>query len=160
MLRVLSTPPEPTANTKTPPHHTRSLQTYSSIMKIISLNTHGLSNFIKFRRLLTKLRIYKPDIILLQETFIHSIHPSQLTSYSSQWQSIWKGDIHLSTHLAILIALHISSQHLRTSPCHRIMDVSISPPNSTPLTIRNIYGPVHQSQQPAFWDSLPPLLPN
>src|SRR5438128_8762426 len=128
-------------------------------MKIISLNTHGLSNFIKFRRLLTKLRIYKPDIILLQETFIHSIHPSQLTSYSSQWQSLWKGDIHLSTHLAILIAPHISSQHLRTSPCHRIMDVSISPPNSTPLTLPNIYTPIHQPHNPTIPATPPPLPP-
>src|SRR5437899_4611682 len=101
-------------------------------MKIISLNTHGLTNFHKFRRLLTKLRIHKPDIILLQETFIHSIHPSQLTSHSTQWQLLWNGDIHLSTHLAILISPHIPSQHLYTPPCHRIMDVSIHSPPSPP----------------------------
>src|SRR5580765_5290263 len=129
-------------------------------MKIISLNTHGLSNFTKFCRLLTRLRTHKPDIILFQETFIHTIHSSQLTSHSTQWQSLWNGDIHISTHLAILITPHIPSQHLYTSPCHQIMDVSITPPNSTPITIHNIYGPVQQQQQSAFWDSLPPLLPN
>ena len=102
-------------------------------MKIISLNSHGLSNFPKFCRLLNKLRILKPDIILLQETFTLSNNPLSLPSHIAQWQSIWNGNIYLSSHLAILIPSHIPSQHLYTSPCQCIMDVTISPPILYPL---------------------------
>src|SRR5438128_4836264 len=113
-------------------------------MKIISLNTHGLSNFSKCRRLLSKLRIHKPDIILLQETFTLSPTSPTFSSITTQWQSIWNGDIYLSTHLAILIPAHISSHHIFTSSYHRIMDISIHPHNSPPFIIWNIYGPTQQ----------------
>src|SRR5438128_3766470 len=129
-------------------------------MKIISLNTHGLSDFSKFRRILSKLRFRKPDIILLQETFTLSTNPPTLPSIIAQWQSIWNGAIYLSNHLAILIPSHIPSQHIATSTCNRIMDVSVHPPNSSPFIIRNIYDPAQPQLQPHFWDSLPSLLPN
>ena len=44
-------------------------------MKIISLNANGLSDFNKFKRIITKLSPLSPDIILLQEIFSYGITP-------------------------------------------------------------------------------------
>src|SRR5438128_11376782 len=40
------------------------------------------------------------------------------------------------------------------------MDVSISHPKLSDITVRNIYAPARSALQHSFWSSLPPLYPN
>jgi len=104
-------------------------------MKIISLNTNGVSNFQKFKRILTKLTPLSPDIILLQEIFNYNITPNRLKFLTQMWSSIWKGDIHATPYVAILVTPHIKSNLSFESTDHRIIDITIAPPHAPITTI-------------------------
>src|SRR6185295_10134171 len=129
--------------------------------KIISLNANGLSDFQKLKRILTKLRPLSPDIILLQEIFDYTITPDKLKFKTQSWTSIWKGDIHATPYVAVLVSPHIQSNLSFESNDHRIMDISILPPHSTQINIRNVYAPAddHNQGQRAFWNAFPDLPP-
>ena len=128
-------------------------------MKIVSFNANGLSNFHKFKRILTKLKSFSPDIILLQEIFNYNITSNRLKFSTQMWSSIWKGDIHATPYVAVLIAPHITSTLCFESNDHRIIDITIFPPHSPPTNVRNIYAPADHTSQRSFWTSFPPLPP-
>src|SRR6185436_20850167 len=104
-------------------------------MRVISFNANGLTNFQKFKRVLTKLKSFSPDIILLQEIFSYNITPNRLNFNTKMWSSIWKGDIHATPYIAILVSPHIKSNLCFESTDHRIMDITIYPPHTPPLHI-------------------------
>ena len=126
-------------------------------MKIITLNTHGLSDFTKVKRILTKLKPLSPDIILFQEIFNYNITPESLKFKIQTWSSIWKGTIHATPFVATLIAPHIDSSLTFESTDHRILDITITPPHSPQINVRNIYAPADNTVQRPFWTSFPPL---
>ena len=126
-------------------------------MKIISLNTQGLSDFTKFKRILTKLKPFSPDIILFQEIFDYNITPDRLKFKIQTWSSIWKGTIHATPFVATLIMPHIKSSLTYESNDHRILDITITPSHSPQINVRNIYAPAKHTVQRPFWTSLPPL---
>src|SRR6185312_8977975 len=116
-------------------------------MKIVSFNANGLSNFHKFKRILTKLKSFSPDIILLQEIFNYNITSNRLKFSTQMWSSIWKGDIHATPYVAVLIAPHITSTLCFESNDHRIIDITIFPPHSPPTNVRNSYSPSDHTSQ-------------
>jgi len=126
-------------------------------MKIISFNANSLSNFQKFKRILTKLKSFSPDIILLQEIFNYNITPNCLKFATKTWSSVWKGDIHAIPYVAILVNPHIKSTLSFESNDHRIIDITISSPHSPTTNIRNVYAPADHTAQRTFWTSFPPL---
>ena len=126
-------------------------------MKIISLNTQGLSDFTKFKRILTKLKPFSPDIILFQEIFDYNITPDRLKFKIQTWSSIWKGTIHATPFVATLIMPHIKSSLTYESKDHRILDITITPSHSPQINVCNIYAPAKHTVQRPFWTSLPPL---
>src|SRR6185436_6532863 len=130
-------------------------------MKIISFNTRGLSDFNKFRRIIHKLRLHRPDIILLQETFTNAHTTLDLNHIRNTWNNIWQGDIYLSNHIAILVSPTLSSTQIFQSPDNRIIDISLKSHTKQTIYIRNIYAPSggHTTSQ-QFWDNLPPNPPN
>src|SRR6185312_17208197 len=128
-------------------------------MKIISLNANGLSDFQKVKRILTKFHPLSPDIILLQEIFDYSITPDKLKFNIQTWTTIWKGDIHATPYVAVLISPHIQSSLSFESNDHRIMDISIFPPHSSQINIRNVYAPADNQAQRTFWNAFPDLPP-
>ena len=128
-------------------------------MRIISLNTNGLSNFQKFKCILTKLKSFSPDIILFQEVFNYNITPNRLRFHTQMWSSIWKGDIHATPYIAILVSPQFKSNLSFESLDHRIMDINIYPPHSPPISIRNVYAPADHTRQRSFWTSFPPSPP-
>src|SRR6185436_740588 len=130
-------------------------------MKIISFNTRGLSDFNKFRRIIHKLRLHRPDIILLQETFTNAHTNLDLNHIQNTWNNIWQGDIYLSNHIAILVSPSLSSTQIFQSPDNRIIDISLKSHTNQTIYIRNIYAPSggHTTSQ-QFWDNLPPNPPN
>src|SRR5438128_7658482 len=72
---------------------------------------------------------------------------------------VWHGEIYLSPLTAILISPQFSSSLINISPDNWVMDVSISHPKLSNITICNIYAPARSEHQHSFWSSLllPPL---
>src|SRR6185312_7479670 len=128
-------------------------------MKIITLNAQGLTEFTKLKRILNKLTPFSPDIILFQEIFDYNITPERIKLITQSWTSIWKGDIHVTPYVAILVSPNLHSTLHFESNDHRIMDVNISSPHSLQINIRNVYAPAVDTQQRPFWSSFPPLPP-
>ena len=126
-------------------------------MKIVSLNAQGLTDFTKVKRILNKLRSFSPDIILFQEIFNYNITPDRLKFKIQTWSSIWQGTIHATPFVATLIAPHIQSTLSYESDDHRILDITIVPPHSPQINIRNVYAPADITIQRPFWSSFPPL---
>src|SRR6185436_19103385 len=58
---------------------------------------------------------------------------------------------------ATLIAPHIQSTLSYESDDHRILDITIVPPHSPQINIRNVYAPADITIQRPFWSSFPPL---
>jgi exonuclease III len=129
-------------------------------MRIITLNAQGLTDFSKFKRLLTKLKSLSPDVILFQEIFNYNINPERLKFIIQTWSTIWKGTIHATPFVATLIAPNINSTLTFESNDHRILDITITPSHSTQINIRNVYAPADNTQQRPFWTSFPPLPPS
>ena len=126
-------------------------------MKIITLNAQGLTDFTKVKRILTKLRPFSPDIILFQEIFNYNISPERFKFKIQTWSSIWKGTIHATPFVATLVAPNINSTLTFESNDHRILDITITPPHSPQINIRNVYAPADITVQRPFWTSFPPL---
>jgi len=126
-------------------------------MKIISLNAQGLTEFTKIKRILTKLKSFSPDIILFQEIFDYNITPERLRFKIQTWASIWQGSIHATPYVATFIAPHIKSTLTFESTDHRILDITIIPPHSPQINIRNVYAPADNTAQRPFWSNFPPI---
>src|SRR5438128_3955118 len=128
-------------------------------LKIISFNGRSLLHFDKFRRVIRLLRHHHPDIILFQEIAPSKAHFNPMLTWTL-WQTIWQGDIYISHHTAILISPQFSSLLISITPDNRVMDVSITHPKLSNITICNIYAPANTDLQHSFWSSFPPPHPN
>src|SRR5438128_11467332 len=127
--------------------------------KIITFNGQSLLDFNKFWQIIRLLRLHHPDIILFQEIAPPHAHFDPIQT-RTLWQTIWHGDIYISAHTAILISPHFPSSLISISPDNQVMDVSITHPKLSNISICNIYAPAQHNQQHSFWSSLPTTPPN
>jgi len=122
-------------------------------MNIISINANGLCSHSKFARILSKISIFHPKIILIQESFTLSHSP--LSSFQiSLYKSIWPGHFFYTKHLITLISPHFSANHVFTSTDQRIMDITVSSP-SLSFLVRNIYAPANEQENTVWWNNFP-----
>jgi len=125
-------------------------------MNIISINANGLCSHSKFARILSKISIFHPKIILIQESFTQSQSP--LSSFQiSLYKSSWPGHFFYTKHLITLISPHFTANHVFTSADQRIMDITVSSP-SLSFFVRNIYAPANEQENTIWWNNFPSIL--
>jgi exonuclease III len=132
-----------------------------STLKILSLNLHGLAQPARTRRILIELANSCYDIILAQETHIHT--KEQISSAKTIWKgkSIWDPGSHNSSGVTILfrpnLPIEIVNTKISGSGRFIIADCKLNDEN---IRLINIYAPVKKGERNQFFAQLTDILPS
>ena len=131
-------------------------------IKVCSWNVRGLNDPVKCGNVLSELLSANPDIVLLQETKLHSIPPLKLRSFLPRRLDSFLYNPAVGTAGGILTAwcTSVLLSNSASSSTHTLTSHLVSTASNTPMAVTNVYAPSTPELRPSFLDELRSLTPH